>query len=58
VRYPGLASHPQHALAARQMRGFGGMVSVELDTDLAGTRRFPRACSIFTLAESWAASRA
>lgn len=52
VRYPGLASHPQHALARRQMRGFGGMVSVELDTDLAGTRRFLEACSIFTLAES------
>lgn len=52
VRYPGLASHPQHALARRQMHGFGGMVSVELDTDLAGTRRFLEACSIFTLAES------
>lgn len=52
VRYPGLESHPQHALARRQMRGFGGMVSVELDTDLAGTRRFLEACSIFTLAES------
>ncbi|MCD6680583.1 MAG: PLP-dependent aspartate aminotransferase family protein [Burkholderiaceae bacterium] len=52
VRYPGLASHPQHELARRQMRGFGGMVSVELDTDLAGTRRFLEACSIFTLAES------
>jgi cystathionine gamma-lyase len=52
VRYPGLASHPQHALARRQMHGFGGMVSVELDTDLAGTRRFLEACAIFTLAES------
>ncbi|MBW7925203.1 MAG: PLP-dependent transferase [Burkholderiaceae bacterium] len=52
VRYPGLASHPQHPLARKQMRGFGGMVSVELDTDLAGTRRFLEACSIFTLAES------
>ncbi len=52
VRYPGLGSHPQHALARRQMRAFGGMVSVELDTDLAGTRRFLEACSIFTLAES------
>jgi len=52
VRYPGLASHAQHALARKQMRGFGGMVSIELDTDLAGTRRFLEACSIFTLAES------
>ena len=38
--YPGLPSHPQHALACRQMRGFGGMVSVVLDADLAGVRRF------------------
>ncbi|PKU24267.1 trans-sulfuration enzyme family protein [Telmatospirillum siberiense] len=52
VIYPGLASHPQHELARRQMRGFGGMISVELDTDLAGTRRFLEACRIFTLAES------
>jgi len=52
VRYPGLASHPQHALARSQMHGFGGMLSIELDTDLAGTRRFLEACSIFTLAES------
>jgi len=52
VRYPGLASHPQHALARRQMRGFGGMVSVELDADLDGTRRFLETCSIFALAES------
>jgi cystathionine gamma-lyase len=52
VRYPGLASHPQHALAKRQMRGFGGMIALELDTDLAGSRRFLEACEIFTLAES------
>jgi cystathionine gamma-lyase len=52
VRYPGLASHPQHQLARRQMRGFGGMISVELDTDLAGSRRFLEACRVFTLAES------
>jgi len=52
VIYPGLASHPQHELARRQMRGFGGMISMELDTDLAGTRRFLEACRIFTLAES------
>ena len=35
VIYPGLASHPQHALAARQMQGFGGIVSVVLDGGLA-----------------------
>lgn len=52
VIYPGLASHPQHELAKRQMRGFGGMLSVELDTDLAGARRFLETCRIFTLAES------
>ena len=52
VRYPGLPSHPQHALAKRQMNGFGGMVSLDLKTDLAGTRRFLEAVRIFALAES------
>jgi len=52
VRYPGLASHPQHELARRQMRGFGGMVTIELGTDLVGARRFLEACRIFALAES------
>jgi cystathionine gamma-lyase len=52
VRYPGLASHPQHALAKKQMRGFGGMISLTLKTDLAGTRRFLERCQIFSLAES------
>jgi cystathionine gamma-lyase len=52
VRYPGLPSHPQHALAKRQMHGFGGMISFELATDLAGARRFLEACQIFALAES------
>jgi cystathionine gamma-lyase len=52
VRYPGLASHPQHALAKRQMHGFGGMVSIDLDTDLAGARRFLEAVRVFSLAES------
>lgn len=52
VRYPGLPSHPQHALARRQMRGFGGMVTIELATDLAGARRFLEQCEIFALAES------
>lgn len=52
VIYPGLASHPQHAIARRQMNGFGGMISVRLRTDLAGTKRFLEACELFTLAES------
>src|SRR5207248_7311136 len=38
VRYPGLEKHLQHALAKRQMRGFGGMITIVLKTDLAGTR--------------------
>lgn len=52
VRYPGLQSHPQHELARRQMRGFGGMIAVELAADLAGTRRFLEGCELFALAES------
>ncbi|MPZ45516.1 MAG: cystathionine beta-lyase [Betaproteobacteria bacterium] len=52
VHYPGLASHPQHALAKRQMAGFGGMISLTLATDLAGARRFLESVKIFSLAES------
>ncbi len=52
VRYPGLPSHPQHELARSQMRAYGGIVSVNLDTDLAGSRRFLESCHLFTLAES------
>lgn len=53
VHYPGLASHPQHALARRQMTGgFGGMISLDLHGDLAGARRFLEAVKIFSLAES------
>jgi cystathionine gamma-lyase len=52
VYYPGLASHPQHALAKRQMRAFGGMVTIRLKTDLAGTKRFLERCRLFALAES------
>jgi cystathionine beta-lyase/cystathionine gamma-synthase len=53
VHYPGLESHPQHELARRQMQGgFGGMISLDLRTDLAGTRRFLEAVRIFALAES------
>lgn len=52
VFYPGLPSHPQHALAQRQMDGFGGIISLDLNTDLAGARRFLERCEIFALAES------
>jgi cystathionine gamma-lyase len=52
VIYPGLSSHPQHELARRQMRGFGGMVSAVLNLDLAGTRRVLERTRLFTLAES------
>jgi cystathionine gamma-lyase len=52
VYYPGLTSHPQHELARRQMHGYGGIISIDLDTDIAGARRFLEQCEIFTLAES------
>ena len=52
VLYPGLPSHPQYALAQRQMPRFGGMLSVEFETDLGGARRFLERCRIFALAES------
>ena len=52
VHYPGLPSHPQHELCRRQMRGPGGMISVELEGGLSESRRFLQALSIFTLAES------
>ncbi len=53
VYYPGLASHPQHALAKRQMQGgFGGIVTVVLRGGLAAARRALERCSLFALAES------
>jgi cystathionine gamma-lyase len=52
VHYPGLKSHPQHALAKRQMHGFGGMVTAVLSGTLADSRRFLERCRIFALAES------
>ena len=53
VYYPGLESHPEHALAVRQMRGFGGMVSFELktDTETAATELMSR-MKLITVAES------
>lgn len=52
VLYPGLQSHPQHALARSQQLGFGGMISFYLRGDLEAARRFLRAVRVFTLAES------
>ncbi len=52
VIYPGLASHPQHELARRQMRGFSGIVSVRLEGDFARVARFMQALQVFSLAES------
>jgi cystathionine beta-lyase/cystathionine gamma-synthase len=52
VRYPGLASHEAHALAARQMRGPGGMISFELDGSLAHASAFLKALRVFVCAES------
>jgi cystathionine gamma-lyase len=52
VLYPGLESHPQHRIAKAQMHAFGGMITVELDRDLAGTKRFLERTQLFTLAES------
>ncbi len=52
VIYPGLASHPHHALAARQMDGFGGIVSIRIKGGYAGAQRFCERTELFTLAES------
>jgi cystathionine beta-lyase/cystathionine gamma-synthase len=52
VHYPGLPSHPQHDIAKKQMYGFGGMMAVTLDTDLAGTSRFVDSLKIFLNAVS------
>jgi cystathionine gamma-lyase len=52
VIYPGLPSHPQHALAKKQMRGFGGMISVVLKADLEQARKFVASTRLFALAES------
>jgi cystathionine gamma-lyase len=52
VIYPGLKSHPQHALARRQMDGFGGIISVEVKGGLRKARRVLERCELFALAES------
>jgi cystathionine gamma-synthase len=52
VLYPGLPSHPGHDIAARQMKRFGGMVSIRFAGGEAAARRFTESTSVFTLAES------
>jgi len=52
VIYPGLPSHPQHALARRQMDGFGGIVSVRLKGGFEAAKRLCERTRLFTLAES------
>jgi len=52
VIYPGLPDHPQHALAQRQMRGFGGMLSIYVKGGFDGARRMMERCKLFAVAES------
>jgi len=52
VHYPGLSSHPSHDVARRQMSGFGGVLSIELECDLAATRKFVDSLEIFLNAVS------
>lgn len=52
VIYPGLKSHPQHALALKQMKGFGGMISVRVKGGERGAKRFMERMELFTIAES------
>lgn len=52
VIYPGLKSHPQYALAKRQMDGFGGIISVEVKGGLKRAKRMLERCELFALAES------
>jgi cystathionine gamma-lyase len=52
VTFPGLESHPQHALARQQMKGFGGMMTFVIHGGLEAARRFLRTVKIFACAES------
>ena len=52
VTYPGLETHPQHALARQQMRGFGGMVTMDIKGGLESARRFLKRTKLFACAES------
>ena len=52
IHYPGLSSHPQHDIAKKQMDSFGGMMSIDIDSDLAGTSKFVDSLKIFLNAVS------
>jgi cystathionine gamma-lyase len=52
VTYPGLKTHPQHELAKRQMKGFGGMMTFDIKGGLEAARAFLKAVKIFACAES------
>jgi cystathionine gamma-lyase len=52
VMYPGLENDPNYKIAKKLMRGFGGIVSIEIDTDITGIKKFLNNLAIFTLAES------
>jgi cystathionine beta-lyase/cystathionine gamma-synthase len=52
VYYPGLKDHPGHAVAAKQMKGFGGMISLRLHGGAEAARRFLTRTKLFSLAES------
>jgi cystathionine gamma-lyase len=52
VLFPGLKAHPQHEIAKRQMKGFGGMVTFYVKGDLAKTKKFLESVKLFSLAES------
>lgn len=52
VFYPGLKSHPQHQLAKKQMKGFGGMVTAYIKGNIENSRIFLQSLKVFTLAES------
>lgn len=52
VLYPGLESHPQHAIAKAQMRGFGGMITFFIKGGLEASRSFLEKAQLFRLAES------
>src|SRR5207253_4170390 len=52
VNWPGLSSHPQHALAKKQMKGFGGMMTFEIKGSLDAARKFLKTVKVFACAES------
>jgi cystathionine gamma-lyase len=52
VNYPGLTSHPQHELARKQMKGFGGMMTFEIKGGLERARQFLKTVKVFACAES------